>query len=152
MSSTVICFMCLLWLSLAWHGKHTLKYEVMRPFYHATFMLWQHLKLWHYLDAEQAWLCCDQLGYKFLHFSCFSPSLCYVKLKKALNMEALLKTWLHRLDVPDIPRLQIQWSTQYHPDCWNLAELVSFWCYNLGYHLHWPPSMRWHVAVNIGQW
>ncbi len=44
-------------------------------FYHATFMLWQHLILWHYLDAERAWLCCDQLGYKYLRFSHFSRSL-----------------------------------------------------------------------------
>ncbi len=54
------------------------------------------------------------------------PPLYYVKLKKALNMEALLKTQLHRLDVPDIRRLQTQCSTQYHPDCRNLAELGSF--------------------------
>ncbi len=115
-------------------------------------MLWQYLKLWHYLDAERAWLCCDQLGYKFLRFSRFSATLWYVKLKKALNIEALLKTLLHRLDVLDIPRLQTQCSAQYHPECWNLAELGSFWCYNLGYHLHWPPSMRSHAAVDIGQW
>ncbi len=37
-----------------------------------------------------------------------------------------------------------------HPDCWNLAELGSFWYYNLGYHLHWPRSI-WHAAVDIGQ-
>ncbi len=67
-------------------------------------------------------------------------------------MEALLKTRLHRQDAPDIPRLQTQCSTQYHPDCWNLDELGSLWCYNLGYHLHWPPSMIWHAAVDIGQW
>ncbi len=47
-------------------------------------------------------------------------------------MEALPKTQLHGLDVPDIPMLQTQCSTQYHPDCWNLAELGSFWYYNLG--------------------
>ncbi len=121
-------------------------------FYHTTFTLWQHLKLWHYLDAEWAWLCYDQLGYTFLHFSHILPSLYCVKLKKALNVEALPKTQLHRLDVPDIPRLQTQCNTQCHPDCWNLAELGSFWYYNLGYHLHWPPSMRWHAAVDIGQW
>ncbi len=88
----------------------------------------------------------------FLCFSRFSPSLYYIKLKKALDMKALPKTRLHRLGVPDIPRLQIQCSTQYHPDCWNLAELGSFWYYNLEYHLHWQSSMRWHAAVDIGQW
>ncbi len=103
-------------------------------------------------DNTLNWLCCDQLGYKFLCFSRFSPSLQYVKFKKALNMEALLKTRLHRLDVPDISRLHTQCSTQYHPDCWNLAELGSFWWYNLGYHLHWAPSMRWHSADDISQW
>ncbi len=48
---------------------------LVMSFYHVTFMLWQHLKLWHYLDAERTWLYCDQLGYKILCFSHFSPSL-----------------------------------------------------------------------------
>ncbi len=61
--------------------------------------------------SRTEWLYCDQLWYKFLHFSRFSPSLQYVKLKTALNMEALLKTLLHRLNVPDIPKLQTQCST-----------------------------------------
>ncbi len=115
-----------------WHHK---KLELGRreagiPLLAYWFFLSRHVHalttLWHHLDAEQVWLCCDQLGYKCLHFSRFLPSLQYVKLKKALNMEALPKTQLHRLDVPDIPRLQTQCSTQYHPDCWNLAELGYF--------------------------
>ncbi len=74
------------------------------------------------------------------------------QIKESFKQEALLKAWLQRLGVPDVPRLQTQCSTQWHPDCWNLAESGSFWCYNLGYHLYWPPSMRWHAAVDIDQW
>ncbi len=74
------------------------------------------------------------------------------QIKESLQHGSTSKTRLHKLDVPDVLRLETLCSTQYHPDCWNLAELGSFWCYNLGYHFHWPPSMRWHAAVDISQW
>ncbi len=89
-------------------------------------------------------ICCDQLGYKFLHFTL----VCQIKESfkhGGTTKESVTQTGCSR-------HSQTQCSTQYHLDCWNLAESGSFWCYNLGNHLHWPPSMRWHTAVDIDQW
>ncbi len=61
------------WFMPNWFTK--IPVYMIHFFYHATFTLWKHLKLWHYLDPERAWLCCDQLGYKLLRFSRFLPSL-----------------------------------------------------------------------------
>ncbi len=89
-SSSYICRVLKDGLCWHWHCHST---DIRLLFYHATFMLWQHLILCHYLDAERH-DCIVISFHNLLRFSRFSPSLWYVKLKKALNMKALLKCWM----------------------------------------------------------
>ncbi len=79
--------------------------------------------------------------------------MCIIQSINIDSHQANLKTFTqHYETTQNVHYTSIQCSTQYHPDCWNLEESGSFGCYNLGYHLHWPPSKRWHAAVDIGQW